>query len=572
MPMTAPTGLRRVTAHLNPDGAPDGELLARFLDHRDEAAFAELVRRHGAMVFGTCRRVLGSAADADDAFQAAFVVLLRKAHGLTDRACVGNFLYGIAFHTALKAKSMAAKRRSREARAGAPEPQTDRSGLLAALDEELAKLPEKYRAPVVLCELEGRSRREAAGALGTAEGTISSRLATAHRMLKKRLRARGFAGVMVAALLVGQRAAASETLTEAAARALDPAPTVSQLASEVSKMMLLHKLGIGASVFAVIVAVAAVAAGSAPRAPADEPPKVPPAPPVATPKPEPAPAEKEPAWKSEFRKTYGLKDGELVRRVAPPYPECRAEYFKDRTREQYKRLKMDPPEKALNEDYTDYFTKFGWKDGWTAGALTSHVVPVKPAAGVQLSQLLQMTTGFQRTRLDADEQILETKVTGDWVVRAGADPEKLVAALETILQKECDLKVSLTIKDAEREVYVLSGKYESKPVPDRKKNQIELFARELGDRNTGGGGSGTLQEMADHAEGWIGVPIVLGKIEGAPKQVEWHYNFRSPFTKEQHAEDKDPTAVMTNVGTQTGLTVKLEKRTIKVLAVKTSDK
>src|SRR5262245_784015 len=120
MPMTAPNGLRRVAARLNPDTAPDGELLARFLEHHDEAAFAVLVRRHASMVLGTCRRVLGNATDAEDAFQAAFVVLVRKAHGLTGRANVGNYLYGIAFHTALKAKAMAAKRRTREAQAKPP--------------------------------------------------------------------------------------------------------------------------------------------------------------------------------------------------------------------------------------------------------------------------------------------------------------------------------------------------------------------------------------------------------------------------------------------------------------------
>src|SRR5215470_1790763 len=121
--MTTPAsaGLRRVAASLNPDTSPDGELLARFLEHRDEAAFAALVRRHSAMVLGTCRRVLGNTADADDAFQAAFVVLVRKAHGLTDRATVGNFLYGIAFRTALKAKTMVARRRSHEARANPPQ-------------------------------------------------------------------------------------------------------------------------------------------------------------------------------------------------------------------------------------------------------------------------------------------------------------------------------------------------------------------------------------------------------------------------------------------------------------------
>src|SRR5262249_50988975 len=149
MPTAAPQGIRRIAARLAAD--TDGQLLARFLDHRDEAASAALAWRHGPMVLRTCRRVIGNAADADDAFQATFVVLLRRAHSLACRACVGNFLYGVAFHTALKAKAMAAKRRTKEARARPPESEPDRSELLAALDEELARLPEMYREPVVLC-------------------------------------------------------------------------------------------------------------------------------------------------------------------------------------------------------------------------------------------------------------------------------------------------------------------------------------------------------------------------------------------------------------------------------------
>ena len=255
MAHTLANGIRRVAVRLAPDPAPDGELLARYLVNQDEDAFAGLVHRHAAMVFGTCRRVLGNAADADDAFQAAFLVLVRRGHSLTDRVCVGNFLYGVAFHTALKAKAMAVKRRSKEERARPPEVDPERPGLLAALDEELARLPEKYREPVVMCELEGRSRRDAAAALGIPEGTISSRLATAHRLLAKRLRSRGFAGVPVATLLGTLSSAANAALEDAAVRAvLGPTPSVSQLALEVTKMLLIHKIGLGAGALVVLLA------------------------------------------------------------------------------------------------------------------------------------------------------------------------------------------------------------------------------------------------------------------------------------------------------------------------------
>ena len=225
--MTTPlrNGILRVAAQLAPDGVSDGELLARYLTDGDDSAFAVLVRRHANMVLGTCRRILGNAADADDAFQAVFVVLIRRASSFTDRACVGNFLYGVAYHAALKAKSMAAKRRLREANAEPPPYSIHDSELLKILDEELAKVPEKYREPVVLCELEGIGRRETAARLNIAEGTISSRLATAHRMLEKRLKARGFAGVMVGALLANQTASATPALVSAAVQTATLGPT-----------------------------------------------------------------------------------------------------------------------------------------------------------------------------------------------------------------------------------------------------------------------------------------------------------------------------------------------------------
>src|SRR3954447_1120101 len=109
-------GLRNVLEHLRlaDGGLTDGQLLARFLDGRDEAAFAALVRRHGPMVLGVCRRVLGHAHDAEDAFQATFLVLARKARSLADPEAVGPWLYGVAYRTALEARAMSRRRRARE--------------------------------------------------------------------------------------------------------------------------------------------------------------------------------------------------------------------------------------------------------------------------------------------------------------------------------------------------------------------------------------------------------------------------------------------------------------------------
>ncbi len=262
--------IRRTAARLSPVPTPDGELLSQFLTSRDEAAFAVLVRRHGKMVFGACRRVLGNAADADDAFQAVFVVLVRKAHSLTDRTCVGNFLYATAVLTARKARTMATRRRANEAKAV----RSESAGLTGVddevtqlLDDELAGLPDKYREPVVLCELEGLSRKEAAARLGIPVGTISSRLATAHRMLAKRLASRGIAAVAVSAGLGRRAFAVPEALADAAVRAAANGPSagVTQLVSEVTKMLLWNKLRAGGTVLAGVLLLMAVGVGVAQR-------------------------------------------------------------------------------------------------------------------------------------------------------------------------------------------------------------------------------------------------------------------------------------------------------------------
>jgi hypothetical protein len=194
-------------------------------------------------------------------------------------------------------------------------------------------------------------------------------------------------------------------------------------------------------------------------------------------------------------------------------------------------------------------------------------VPVKPEEGAQLGQLLRMVTGFSATRTDGWAVLLARSVTGDFVVQADAAPEKLAAALEKILRKDCGLAVSLKVQEDEQNVYRLSGKYEAHPLPGRKNNEIEIYASQLGDRATGGGGSGSLLEFADHVEGFIEAPVVLEGVAGTPKVVEWHFNYRSPVTELQRAQDHDPVAVTENIADQTGLSVKYEKRRIKVLVV-----
>jgi RNA polymerase sigma factor (sigma-70 family) len=206
--------LRR--AVLLPDGVGlgDGELLERFIERHDEAAFAVLVNRHGPMVWGVCRRLLHEH-DAEDAFQATFLVLARKAASIRSKGMVGNWLYGVAHQTALQVRRTAARRRAKEVqvtkmpdiKALEPGPWADIQPLL---DEELTRLPEIYRAVIVLCDLEGRTRKKVASHLGVPEGTVAARMARARAMLAKRLTQRGvtLSGGALAAVLAQQAASA----------------------------------------------------------------------------------------------------------------------------------------------------------------------------------------------------------------------------------------------------------------------------------------------------------------------------------------------------------------------------
>jgi RNA polymerase sigma factor (sigma-70 family) len=232
-PPTVLQGLRQAALRHDGAGLTDGELLECFLARRDEDAFAALVRRHGPIVLGVCRRVLGNEADAEDAFQATFLVLARKAESIRPRGLVGNWLYGVAHNTARKARAMIRRRRAKERQAAAlprpaPPEGPDRD-CQAVVDREVRALPDKYRAPIVLCDLEGQTLQEAARQLGWPLGTVGTRRARGRALLARRLSRRGLvlpAGALAAVLAPDPAAAAVP-----AALVLRSAHAASQLAA-----------------------------------------------------------------------------------------------------------------------------------------------------------------------------------------------------------------------------------------------------------------------------------------------------------------------------------------------------
>lgn len=245
---------RRMLGSISEAIASDGCLLDRFVTHGDQDAFAALVHRHGPMVLAVCRRVCGDEHLAEDAFQAAFLVLARRAGDVKPREAVRAWLYGVAVRTARGARARSARRRFREVPMPLvpdrpiPAMAADRDAL-QALDEEIARLPQHLRTAVLLCELDGLPRKKAAARLGIPEGTLSSRLGKARKVLARRLRGRGItlsAGALT--MLFGSaRPAASvgATLAEAATRVARLGPvseTVATLSREVFRAMLLNKL------------------------------------------------------------------------------------------------------------------------------------------------------------------------------------------------------------------------------------------------------------------------------------------------------------------------------------------
>src|SRR5262245_54256793 len=189
--------LRKLVGPAGAEEGTDAQLLERFAAQRDEAAFATLVHRHGPMVLGVCSRVLTDGHTVEDAFQATFLALVRRAHAIRKRESVGSWLYGVAYRTAAKAKANAARWCARERQmtkmmaAADPVEEVIRRDVRSMLDEELSRLPAKYREPLILCYLEGKTNEEAARTLGCPCGTVFTRLARGRELLRGRLVRRG---------------------------------------------------------------------------------------------------------------------------------------------------------------------------------------------------------------------------------------------------------------------------------------------------------------------------------------------------------------------------------------------
>ncbi len=259
-------------------GQADAQLLESFLADRDESAFAALVARHGPMVLATCRAVLKDPSAADDAFQATFLVLARRAASVRGRDALGGWLHRVAYRAAVQAARDAARRRVEERKAAEMRATLDvrgevRDDLKSAIHAEVERLPESLRLPVVLCDLEGRTREQAAEELSWTEWMVRGRLARGRAKLRRRLTLRGLApsvGVGVSVLAAESAAAVPEALAImtvrsalAAVAGRAAATAATGLAARVAHAMLLDRLRSAAVVAVATVAVAGTSVGLA---------------------------------------------------------------------------------------------------------------------------------------------------------------------------------------------------------------------------------------------------------------------------------------------------------------------
>jgi RNA polymerase sigma factor (sigma-70 family) len=279
--------VRRLADVSSIDGLSDGQLLARFQADREESAFAALMRRHGRHVWNVCRHVLGHDQDAEDAFQATFLVLARKAGSIRSTEAVGSWLHGAAYRIAMRAKRDVAIRRKHEQRqhpaadaAGSPTREMSLREGLAVLDEEVEQLAERQRAVFVACCLEGKTMAEAARDLGWKEGTVSGTLARAKERLRSRLARRGVTlAAALAALALSDVAAAAvpaklavSTLRAALRYAAGgPAPAaLAALIRGASRTMLFTKTKIATIVMILLMGAAACGLASAKPQPVED--------------------------------------------------------------------------------------------------------------------------------------------------------------------------------------------------------------------------------------------------------------------------------------------------------------
>jgi len=264
------------------------------------------------------------------------------------------------------------------------------------------------------------------------------------------------------------------------------------------------------------------------------------------------------------RHGYRLEPGKVLKRVAPPFPDARMEYYRVGNPGQAEAIPMGPS--AMIFQQRDGILK-NWSMTFSGGS------------GHSVEGLITGLTGIRSQMIEGGD-VREARVPGDWVLRLGATDEEIIKQLGEILRKELSLDVQMEFREIERPVYVARGNYTFTPVEGGRAREttiltdrtlvtdpIEIFGKQLVPNSGAGGGSGKFDEFLAWLGDWIGEPIVSEVTSPPAGKLSWHMHARSPFTDQMRAEDHDPTLVLPNITAQTGLTFTLERRPVKTLFV-----
>lgn len=251
-----------------------------------------------------------------------------------------------------------------------------------------------------------------------------------------------------------------------------------------------------------------------------------------------------------FETAYSLSEGEVLARLIPPFIPERLVYYREKNPGQAQAIPRGPDSMFFR---------------WENNKLVSRGMSFSNGQGMQVRGLLGMLADVFPQEVEGDKAILDTQISGDFVLRTGESREHVVESLEAILRDEPKLPVRLRFRDVKRQVYVLRGEYEFTPLPDYP-DSVQIYGDKLAPNSGSGGGGGDFADFTRWVGMWIEQPVVA-EVNNPPKSLSWRYHLAAPFTKEQRAAAKDPRSVLHNLEGQTGLTFEEETREIRILFV-----
>ena len=285
---------------------------------------------------------------------------------------------------------------------------------------------------------------------------------------------------------------------------------------------------------------------------------VPPRSPQDGPSPPPRVEDEEQAI-AEFVDTYRLVPGQNLKRIPPPRPKSTLIWYG----------RQGPGRQGIGDLHDARAMVFGWRDPDRLHVSSSLFGRSTGWTIRELPRVLKM--GLDAYEIEGNPDLMETVVSGDWIVREGVPAERLIQPLEAILQRAIRQRITLALRRVEREVVVAHGRYQPSPLPGHAEGEIEVYAREIAEDDDRGDGVGVFPAFLRWTAEWIGLPI-LNEVESPPRtNIRWHHNQREASTKLTRREDRDEALILSHLEEQTGLTFTREKRPIQILFVERAE-